>query len=110
MMQSCASAAKLRRAGPFYDSGTKAWAERDTAPRTYGTVSPESDVPNWGSPGCSVVSDPGFSGDFHRMKRMPSGPLSWTSSQNATRSLRASATIMTLQCRAGHRAVRARNH
>jgi hypothetical protein len=44
MMQSCASTAKLRRAGPFYKSGTKAMGGSGTPPPriVIGSVSPES--------------------------------------------------------------------
>ena len=44
MMQSCASTAKLRRAGPFYNSGIKAMGGSGTPPPriVIGNVSPES--------------------------------------------------------------------
>jgi len=51
MMQSCASAAKLRRAGPFYVSGTKAMGGSGTPPPriVIGSVSPESGRTELGS-------------------------------------------------------------
>src|SRR4029079_1239380 len=44
MMQSCASSAELRRAGPFYNSGTKAMGGSGTPPPriVIDNVSPES--------------------------------------------------------------------
>ena len=44
MMQSCASSAELRRAGPFYNSGTKAMGGSGTPPPriVIGNVPPES--------------------------------------------------------------------
>ena len=43
-MQSCASSAELRRAGPFYNSGTKAMGGSGTPPPriVIGNVPPES--------------------------------------------------------------------
>jgi hypothetical protein len=55
MMQSCASAAKLRRAGPFYKRGTKAMGGSGTPPPriVIGSVSPKRTRAEWGlSLGC----------------------------------------------------------
>src|SRR6476646_12072804 len=71
MMQSCASAAKLRRAGPFYDSGTKAMGGSGTPPPriVIGTVSPESGRTELGVSWLLLWSlIPVLAGDFHRMK------------------------------------------
>ena len=62
MMQSCASTAKLRRAGPFYNSGTKAMGGSGTPPPriVIGIVSPESGRTEWGFSWLSpVLSDLG---------------------------------------------------
>ena len=117
MMQSCASSAKLRRAGPFYKNGTKAMGGHGTPPPriVIGSVSPEGGhAPNRGylrvasitliSPSAQPATGAGWS-------FMPSGTLPVvTSSQNATKSLRASATIMTLRVSRRPSAVRARYH
>jgi hypothetical protein len=55
MMQSCASAAKLRRAGPIYKNGTKAMGGSGTPPPriVIGNVSPKRTRAEWGlSLGC----------------------------------------------------------
>src|SRR5262245_13878328 len=50
MMQSCASAAKLRRAGPFYMDGTKAMGGYGTLPPriVIGNLSPRRRHAEWG--------------------------------------------------------------
>ena len=107
MMQSCASAAKLRAAGPFYSSGTRAMGGSGTPPPRIVIGHP---APTSGTR--AELSFPsGFLAQIAACMRKPAGtrPVV-TSSHSAISSLRASATIMVLRVVRRPSWVRCRNH
>src|SRR6476659_4473915 len=110
MMQSCASAAKLRGGGPILHNGMKAMVF--AGPRH---LEPSSAIPHRGADRAETVQ---AIGDVHSIARVhhagrmatPSGTTpSRTSRHNAIRSLRASATIIVLRA-FGACSVRRRYH
>jgi hypothetical protein len=106
MMQSCASAAKLRGGGPILFLGAKAMAQAGTSPpRT--VIGDPSQADGLGR-NCQVSS--ATSVHCAGRKTTPSGTTpSRTSRHKAIRSLRARATIMVLRVPRAF-SVRARNH
>jgi hypothetical protein len=96
MMQSCASAAKLRGGGPILFLGMKAMAQTGTPPpRT--VIGDPSQADGLGR-NCRVPS--ACSVHSAGRRTIPSGTMpSRTSRHRAIRSLRAKATIMACECR-----------
>jgi hypothetical protein len=110
MMQSCASAAKLRAAGPFYRSASSAMFEYGFPPPRIvnsAVVLKASGAPNGAE--CSARSGKPFQ-DAGRKTTPSKGSPVVTKRQSAMISLRASATIMVLRVPLRLSAVRARYH
>lgn len=107
MMQPCASAAKLRAAGPFYSSGARAMGGSGTPPPriVIGNPRPAAGrAPNRLS--CLACSS-----QIAACRRTPGGTVPvLASSHRAISSLRASATIMVFLVPPRPSCVRCRNH
>ena len=116
MMQSCASAAKLRRAGPFYRTARRPWV--GTGHCHLGSLSAASrrsgSAPNSLSPLFTHAIGHGGrpqATSGRSCRHTPSGSLPVVaSSHNAINSLRASATIITFLVGPRPSWVRAKNH
>jgi hypothetical protein len=111
MMRSCASAAKLRAAGPFYRSASSARFEYGVPPprivNSAVVLKSQPRAPN--SAECYARSGKPFQ-DAGRKTTPSNGSPVVTKRQSAMISLRASATIMVLRVPLRLSAVRARYH
>ena len=108
MMLSYASAAKLRAAGPFYSSGTRAMGGSGTPPPRIVIGNP---APASGTRAEPLFFLPAPSSQKAECRRTPAGtrPVV-TSSHSAIKSLRASATIIVFLVVLRPSCVRCRNH